>query len=99
MAQLLAFLGGFFSILLLHLTQVGLYFLLDKFGRHGMVPDDMMVLLLFGILQWVYVVPALLFAKHHLYWAMFWGMAACAALTQVAQLLVWVMFAGSSIAP
>ncbi len=96
MENTLTFLGGFFSIMLLHLSQVGLSFALDKWGRHGMIPDTFLLFISFGILQWVYVAPALWFASHYQHDILFWGMLTAALLTVAIQVFVWFLVFGGS---
>jgi hypothetical protein len=97
MTGILGFFSGFFVILLLHLLQVGLYYWLAEYGRRsGLIPDFAMMYLVFGVLQVVYVIPAMIYAYGHWNMAVFWGMTVCVSLTLVMQLWVWFIFAGST---
>ena len=68
--NIIAILKGVGIIALLHFLQVGLFIYLKQYGnQQEPFPDSTLVILLFGLIQWVYVIPAIFIGalKHH-YW-------------------------------
>jgi hypothetical protein len=83
-------------VFLLHLLQVVLFFLLREFGRGGLIPDAFLIILGFGIIQAVYVIPALIVAAVKRRWSVLRGIVIAALLTLGIQGAVWALiFSGS----
>jgi len=78
-----------------HLLQVALFILLQATGSRGALPSSFLVILGFGLIQWVYVLPMIIVAAvRRRGWAAL-GMGLAGLLTLGANaLVVAVIFSG-----
>jgi hypothetical protein len=86
------FFQGILLIVILHCIQIGVYAALNIYGNTGFIPSSDIVKYAFGVIQMLYVIPALAVtkAKNKNYTSS--GIKTAAIITVIANIVVVVLF-------